>query len=183
MYGMVMKAIEQYVRSEHGASGWAQVASANGLQYTTLIATDGYSDAQTIGLVQSAATLGALSFDNMLRRLGDYWIDYALASPMRELMARNGRDIGDFLAGLNTLHARAQLMLNGMEAPHFETHDLTADSVRLIYCSSRSGLEPFVEGLLQGLGRMFNVQLRVRLLPPSRPEVRAEYVLKWTPNS
>ncbi|MFM7121231.1 MAG: heme NO-binding domain-containing protein [Gammaproteobacteria bacterium] len=183
MYGMVMKAIEQFVRTTHGGSGWMQVASANGLQYTTLIATDGYPDAQTMGLVQSAAALSGLSLDDMLRRLGDYWIDYALASPMRELMARSGRDIGEFLAGLNTLHTRAQLMFTDMSPPHFETHDLTPSSVRLVYCSSRAGLEPFVEGLFLGLGRMFNLQLRARSLPPSRPDVRAEYALEWTPNS
>lgn len=183
MYGMVMKAIEQYVRVEHGATGWAQAATANGLQYTTLIATDSYPDSETLGLVQSAAVLSGLSVDDMLRRLGHYWIDYALASPMRELMARSGRDLGDFLGGLNTLHARAQLMFTGMEPPHFETYDATPCSVRLVYCSSRAGLEPFVEGLLQGLGRMFDVQVRARPLPPSRPDVTAEYHLEWTPNS
>jgi Haem-NO-binding len=181
VYGMVMKSIESYVLHHLGPSAWSEVAAENGLEYTSLIATEGYPDEQTVGLVVSSARLFDLAPAEMLRKLGDYWIDYALASPMRELMTRNGRDPGEFITGLNALHVRTQLVFPQMRPPEFEALPDSDRSVRVLYSSPRTGLEPFVEGLLMGVARMFGVQGTVERLPASGADVTAEFRFCWTP--
>jgi hypothetical protein len=117
---------------------------------------------------------------DMLRRLGDNWINYALASPMRELMTGNGRDPGEFITGLNALHVRTQLVFPQMRPPEFEAVPESDRSVRVLYCSARAGLEPFVEGLLLGIARMFGTRGNVEQITPSVPDTTAEFRFSWS---
>lgn len=181
MYGMVMKSIESYVLRNLGPTAWNVVAAENGLEFASLIATEGYPDEQTVGLVVSSARLFDLTPAEMLRKLGDYWIDYALASPMRELMTGNGRDPGEFITGLNALHVRTQLIFPQMRPPEFEAIPESEQSVRVLYWSPRAGLEPFVEGLLMGVARMFGLQGTVERLTSLGSEVTAEFRFCWAP--
>lgn len=181
MYGMVMKSIESYVLGNLGSAAWNVVAAENGLEFTSLIATEGYPDEQTVGLVVSSARLFDLSPAEMLRKLGDYWIDYALASPMRELMTGNGRTPGEFILGLNALHVRTQLVFPQMRPPEFEAIPEGEQAVRVLYSSPRAGLEPFVEGLLMGVARIYGMRGTVERLPPSGAEVTAEFRFGWAP--
>ncbi|MGA0841010.1 MAG: heme NO-binding domain-containing protein [Pseudomonadales bacterium] len=180
MYGMVMKSIEAFLRRERGESGWNAVAADNGLEYSTLVATESYPDGLTVGLVNSGATLLGLTPAEFMMRLGDFWIDFALETPMRELMINNGRDPGEFIAGMNLLHVRSQLLFARMEPPRIDAEREGENAMRIIYSSRRVGFEPFFEGTLAGIARMFGMDHTLERVPASRPDSSAEYRFTWT---
>ncbi|EFK96017.1 Soluble guanylate cyclase gcy-31, partial [sediment metagenome] len=66
-----------------------------------------------------------------------------------------------FLLNLNLMHTRVKLMFPKLVPPRIECHEVTATSLRLHYFSHRSGLAPFVVGLVEGLGEMFATPARV----------------------
>jgi hypothetical protein len=48
--------------------------------------------------------------------------------------------------------------------PEFKVTDVTENSLCLHYFSKRKGLQEFVRGLLQGLGKMFNTSIILELI-------------------
>ena len=72
-----------------------------------------------------------------------------------------GRTLPEFLERLNDLHTRVQMLFPSLRPPTFNVTDRAERSLRLHYETHRSGLTPFVVGLLQGLARRFNVPLEI----------------------
>ena len=48
--------------------------------------------------------------------------------------------------------------------PEFKVSDITENGLNLHYFSKRQGLQEFVRGLIQGLGKMFNTPVSLELL-------------------
>ena len=53
------------------------------------------------------------------------------------------------------------LMFPKLQPPEFKVFEVQTASLRLLYYSHRAGLEPFVVGLLQGLGKRFGTPATV----------------------
>jgi hypothetical protein len=74
-------------------------------------------------------------------------------------MATGGRTLREFLLNLPDLHTRVALIFPELRPPEFACSEVTANSLRLHYRSTREGLTPFVVGLVEGLGGMFQTRL------------------------
>ncbi|WP_420287123.1 heme NO-binding domain-containing protein [Flavobacterium psychrophilum] len=48
--------------------------------------------------------------------------------------------------------------------PEFKISNITENGLNLHYFSKRQGLQEFVRGLIQGLGKMFNTQVTIALI-------------------
>ena len=48
--------------------------------------------------------------------------------------------------------------------PEFKVSDETENSIQLHYFSKREGLQEFVRGLIQGLGKMYNTPVNIELM-------------------
>ena len=91
----------------------------------------------------------------LLRGFGRFWIEFAMQEGYRELFLISGPDLRTFLGNLDNLHARLGMTFVGMDAPSFAVTDQGPDELLVHYYSSRAGLTPFVQGLLEGLGPVF----------------------------
>ena len=81
------------------------------------------------------------------------------------MMRTHGKTAREFLLKLPLFHTRVQLIFPQLRPPEFECTEVTDNSLLLHYRTPRpAGLEPFVEGLLKGIGEMFDTPLTVRLL-------------------
>jgi hypothetical protein len=80
-------------------------------------------------------------------------------------MRAHGNSAKEFLLKLPVFHARVQMIFPELRPPEFECTDVADDSLVLHYRTPRpAGLEPFVDGLLKGIGEMFGTPLTVTLL-------------------
>lgn len=164
MYGMVNKSIEEMVVSGHGEPVWREIKRKAGVDEEVFISNEGYPDEVTYRLVGAASEVLALPAEKVLHAFGEHWVLHTARKGYGHMLAAGGRTLGDFLTNLPHFHDRVALLYPRLEPPSFEVSDRTDRSLRLHYRTSRAGLTSFVEGLLSGLGQMFQVQSRATLL-------------------
>jgi len=161
MYGMVNKAIEEMVCTGFGEETWQRIKAEAGVEEEVFISTEGYPDAVTYDLVGAASRLLNQPATEILDRFGRHWVLRTAREGYGDLMNSNGTTLAEFLQNLPNFHARVRLIFPNLVPPTFRVTDVTASSLVLHYHSQRSGLQPFVIGLLHGLGEMFATPLAI----------------------
>lgn len=159
MYGLVNKALEEMIIEQNGTDTWARICAAAGHEQETFVATMPYPDASTHELVAAAAEELAVPAHDVLRAFGRHWILNTGAKHYEHLMKLGGATMREFLHALPDFHDRVTLIMPALVPPEFECRDLGPDSMELHYRSTRMGLGPFVEGLVEGLGQRFGVSV------------------------
>ncbi len=164
MYGLVNKAIEQMVCKNHGVSTWEQIKTEAGVDTAGFISNEPYPDEVTYSLVAAASkTLGAPAED-ILKAFGEHWVLHTALESYGPMMRATGNNLHDFLLRLPHLHTRVELIYPNLNPPQFACKKVGDTELELRYWTSRPpGLEPFVEGLIHGLGKMFDTPVRVEL--------------------
>jgi len=161
MYGMIHKALQDFVTSAKGPEIWQAIASEAGVTNESFIAMQTYSDDVAYGLVGAAAKVLQAPAGELLEQFGRHWISFAADNGFRELLGGPGTSMPSFLAGLDAMHARINLSFPDSEPPTFETEMVGPQELHLHYRSHRPGLLPFVLGLLQGLSAHFDQPITV----------------------
>ena len=162
MYGMVNKAIEQMVVMHHGEEVWEQIKEKAGTSIEVFISNESYPDELTYALVAAASELLNVPQEKLLQAFGEHWVLHTAVESYGGLMRAAGRSVGEFLGNLPNFHARVSMIFPKLKPPHFECTDITEHALKLHYHSDRPGLQPFVIGLMHGLGKMFKTPVQVK---------------------
>jgi len=165
MYGLVNKAIEQMVCRDHGDAVWQAIKQEAGVQVEAFVSNASYDDDVTYRLVGAASKVLQAPAEQILAGFGEYWVLHTALESYGPLMRAHGKTAREFLLKLPVFHDRVQMIFPELRPPEFECTDVTDDSLVLHYRTPRpAGLEPFVTGLLSGIGEMFGTPLTVQLL-------------------
>lgn len=161
MYGLVNRAIEQMVRSQHGDDTWHRIKRRAGVDVEVFVAMDSYPDAVSYALVGAASEVLGQPADALLQAFGEYWTLFTAEQGYGDLFRKGGTSFAGFMQNLHSLHTQVGHMMPHLQPPSFWCTDVTESSMRLHYQSSRPGLAPMVIGLVRGLGRMFDTEVTI----------------------
>lgn len=164
MYGMVNKAVQEMVTAAHGEAAWQSIRRRAGVTDAVFVSNQGYPDDVTYRLVAAASETLSVPAERILHAFGEHWVLNTARKSYGHLLAAGGSTVGEFIAHLPHLHDRIALIYPNLVPPRFEVTDRTERSLRLHYLTDRPGLTPFVEGLLRGLGRLYETAVAVTLL-------------------
>lgn len=162
MYGMIHKAIREMVVDAGDRSDWDILEYRHGFGPATLVSARVYDDETTVAMLQAAADQMGLDLPQTMERLGERWIAFAQSGAYGEMMDFAGRDFVGFLGNLDTLHQAIGVGMPAAKVPSFRVAAHSAAGVALEYRSVRTGLEPFVVGLLRGLMARFGLNGSIR---------------------
>ncbi len=172
MYGMVNRAIKDYLIRHHGESVWEDVLSASQANEGSFLSMSQYPDELTVSLLVAAAERTNQSLQELLQDVGTFWIEFALNSDYGALLRAAGDSLRDVLDNLDNLHSRLVNAFPELTPPSFWCSDTEgtdpnfSDALELHYFSQREGLSDFVIGLVKGIANMCNVQCQVKLVRP-----------------
>lgn len=161
MYGMVNKAVQDLLVTNHGEDVWHRIRSKAGLQDEVFISTESYPDEVTYKLVAAASEVLNLPAESILNEFGRWWVLKTAKHGYGHLLTAGGRDLGEFLQNLPSFHTRVSMVFAALQPPEFRCTKVAPGQVRLHYMSHRRGLSAFVIGLLEGLGEMFAVAVQI----------------------
>lgn len=181
MYGLVNQAIEDMILMHHGESVWLQVKNTADLDVDVFLRNEAYPDEITNKLISAAVNILNVPAEEFLHNFGEHWILHTAQQSYGGLMYSAGRTLHQFLKNLPDFHARVALLFPKLQPPTFTITDESDYSLKLHYMSSRQGLQPFVVGLIHGLGKLFNTPVTVRLLEmPEHGANHDVFEIKWT---
>jgi hypothetical protein len=180
MYGLVNKAVEELVRSEFGPAAWERIRAKAAVEEEMFISNQAYDDGITYRLVAAASEVLNLPAADILRAFGRHWVLHTARDSYGGLLEAGGKTFAEFLVNLPNFHARVELIFPDLQPPRFAILERTEQSMRLRYMTHRPGLTPFVEGLLDGLGTMFETKVTSRLVA-ARAEgaPHDEFLVEW----
>ncbi len=182
MYGMINQAIEKLVVEQHGTAAWRRICAEAEVTDRDFISLQSYPDEVTFRLVGAAARVLEAPPEAILEAFGESWTDYAKTTAFSRLMQFAGRTFPDFVASLDQMHAKIKFSLPELEPPSFRVTEQTDRSFRLHYYSKRAGLAPLVKGMLRGVGRIYAVDVDIRLdRPRGDGQDHDEFVVVYAP--
>lgn len=163
MYGLINKGIEDYILDHYGAKAWSQITLAAGVPNIQFISWENYDDALSYRLFCEAATFLQVPREDLLRKIGKYWMKITAAEGYGEILHLFGRDFNNALLGLNSMHLRLGMLMSKLRPPRFEVEFLSPTLIKLSYFSERPDLAPMVMGMLEGLAERFQTAIEIEL--------------------
>ena len=177
MYGIVNKAIEDLVKTNFGEHTWDAVKKRSGVDIDYFLSSEPYDDAITYKLAGAVSEEMNMPVGKVLEAFGEWWILKTGKEKYGGLMEAGGKNLREFLINLPLFHNRIMLMYPKLTPPEFKISDVEETSIRIHYYSKREGLQEFVRGLLQGLGKMYSTPVDIILLQ-SRDEGEDHEIFK-----
>ena len=164
MYGMVNQAVRGLVIDHFGEDKWNTIASKAGSP-TEFASLESYDDKITYDLVDAASEVLEMEGHSILQTFGRYWIEKIATAHYPSLMSKTGTSFDRFVANLDHLHSRIQATFPKYTPPSFRVKPIEEGVILVDYYSEREGLLPFVEGLFDGVGHHFDVEVTLEHIP------------------
>ncbi len=155
MYGMMHRAIRQMVTERAGSEVWQGIERELGVGPAEFISAIVHPDELTVAMLAAAAERLGLSMHACMRAFGRYWVHFAERGPYGAMMDFVGQDIVSFIANLDRMHQAVRVAMPGAQVPQFTMKCSEERRLLVRYRSTRSGFEPMVQGLLEGLLERF----------------------------
>jgi hypothetical protein len=163
MYGIVNKAIEDLVVHNFGLEKWEQIKDESGIEIDYFLSNEPYDDAITYQLAGAASKVLSIPVSDILIDLGEWWVIKTTKEKYGGLMEAGGSSLREFLVNLPIFHNRIMLLYPKLTPPEFKVSDVSERSIHIHYFSKREGLQEFVRGLLQGLGKLYNTPVTIEM--------------------
>lgn len=164
MYGLVNKALQDFITQEFGAEKWNTIRAKAGVKETNFISMQPYDDEITYKLAGAASNILGITLEQALEAFGKYWVTYTANEGYGDMLKMCGGNLKEFLVNLDGLHARIRLSFPHLRPPSLKCSDIAECSLRLHYYSDRPGLAPMVIGLVKGLGSRFDTEVEISLV-------------------
>ncbi len=161
MYGLIHTALRGMVQEGFDESTWDQIVSRSGVPADSFLTMRSYEDDITLALVGAAAEVLELSVSDALEAFGEYWITEFAPNEYSMLLDHVGKTPFDFLRNLDDLHDRISTVFTEFKPPSFRVEVIDEKLARVTYRSGRSGLTPFVLGIMQGLDARFEQKVEI----------------------
>lgn len=165
MYGLVNQAVRDLVIKGFGEEKWNLICKEAGIPNKDFVSMQYYPDTITYSLVGAAAKHLNLSAETILSEFGKHWVLYTAENGYGPLMDLFGENYKSCLMNLNNLHARMGLSMPELAPPRFIFTEITPEIYQIEYQSKRQGLEPMVQGLLEGLAQKYKTPAVVKQIP------------------
>jgi len=159
MFGLINSGLRDYVNHHHGRAVWARVCQYLPAGDDLFVSMEYYPDETTGRIVDAICLVCRCSAAVVWEEFGEYWMQYTAEQSFGDLLSLGGRDVAEFLTNLDGLHARLAMTYPRLNPPLFRLETIAPGRYRLHYGSTRQGLEPFVLGLVRGLGKRCGQQV------------------------
>ena len=106
MYGLINRAIQEYVASKYGRQKWDAVREAAAVTVLDFDGMQQYPDEMSYALVNASAQELGETPEAVLEALGEYWIQFTGRQGYGEVLKAAGPDLVSMLQNLDLLHSR-----------------------------------------------------------------------------
>lgn len=179
MYGIVNRAVEDLICERYGEEKWSAIKKRSNIDIDFFVSNEPYPDDITYKLVGAITEELQIPVNTILVSIGEWWVLRTGKEKYGSLMEAGGDTLREFLMNLPLFHNRIMLIYPKLTPPEFRVSDLTENSIHVHYFSKRPGLQEFVRGLLQGLGKMYNTPVNIELIS-SRDDGNTHEIFKLT---
>ncbi len=165
MYGLLLEAIYDYVRTHHSEETWAQILNKAHLDHSSFVTHEEYPES-TLPLISKATSeITCCPLEETMDNYGVHFVSFVSKYGYDTILRVLGRNMRDFLNGLDNLHEYLRLSYPKMRAPSFSCDNETRHGLLLHYRTKRHGFIHYVMGQIRQVGLLFyDTQVEIELL-------------------
>jgi hypothetical protein len=161
MKGVINKGIQEFVTAELGATAWEEIKTRAECDEPFFAISLDYPDEMTHALVEAASAVTGRPTEELMVRFGRFMIPNTLRNHYPTYMKLVGTTPRQFLLNMKLVHQYATRSITNAKPPTFGYEELPDGRLLLHYSSSRR-LCAILQGLIYGVGDLFDHELRVR---------------------
>jgi len=151
MYGLIFENFSGYIKVKYGEDAWDNVRRLANIDSPTFSIHQVYPE-QLLGKIakKTFTTLGC-NADEFFEGMGFYFIEFAAQYGYGDVLALLGRELRDFLNGLDNLHEYLKFSYPRIRAPSYFVDNETPQGLMLHYRSKRRGFTTYTIGQLKAV--------------------------------
>ena len=165
MYGIFHTALCDLVRNNFDANLWQQVVNRAGLSEDHFLRAKEYDDEISFKLFNTAAAVLDISVDQLFEKLGLQFITDSASHLINTLTMGSRPGFDHSILGMHEMVATLSRTMPGFSMGRFPAESLGDGRYRLEYASARSGMVPFVRGMIFGIANLYAKRITVETHP------------------
>lgn len=119
MHGLICKAVEGFVRDQHGAAAWAEVRARAGLDFDGFETLRIYDSEVAEGMIDATAALLDRDRNAVFEDMGVWICTHPPLEAVRRLIRFTGKTFVNLLYSLDEVHDRACMAVPGLDLPRY----------------------------------------------------------------
>lgn len=160
MKGVIPACLAELVQEKFGKDKWGDIMEDAGMKRTTFfMPSANVDDAAVMKVVESTCKVLKITLTQAADAFGDYWVN-AYAPKIYRMYYRGIDNARDFLLNMDKVHKTVTERIPDARPPRFE-YQWVNDKTLIMKYKSQRGLILFLVGLVKGVGKHFNENLRV----------------------
>jgi hypothetical protein len=164
MYGLVHNSFKNMVLNNHGSEVWSRVSERDGLELEPFHILKQYEDHELFSMAIKTSEITGTELSTVLKNFGKHFILRTAKENYKATMRFHGATALELLSNLNAMHTRLKSTFLIYSPPRFFVSFESENTYILQYESTRSGLEAFVEGLIIGIGELYEENIEITLI-------------------
>jgi len=155
MYGLIFENFSGYIKIKYGEDAWDNIRRLSNIDSPTFSIHQVYPE-QMLGKIakKTFTTLGC-NADEFFEGMGYYFVAFAAQYGYGDVLALLGRELRDFLNGLDNLHEYLKFSYPRIRAPSYFVDNETPQGLMLHYRSKRRGFTTYTMGQLKAVAETY----------------------------
>ena len=149
MYGLLLEAIYDYVKTSMSEETWTEIIATSGIRNSNFVTHGCYGEEILPQIASATSRITGLAVNEIMESLGVHFVTFVSKFGYDTVLRVLGRNMRDFLNGLDNLHEYMRLSYPKMQAPSFSCDNETRNSLMLHYRSKRKGFIYYIIGKYQ----------------------------------
>jgi len=155
MYGLIFENFSGYIKVKYGEDAWDNVRRLSNIDSPTFTIHQVYPEQLLGKLAKKTFTTLGCNADEFFEGMGYYFVEFAAQYGYGDVLALLGRELRDFLNGLDNLHEYLKFSYPRIRAPSYFVDNETPQGLMLHYRSKRRGFTTYTIGQLKAVAETY----------------------------
>ena len=171
MKGVIADCLGKLVTHQFGKGKWEESLEAAGLpRDTSFLATQDIPDEAVLKVVESVCKVLGITHQQAADAFGEYWMT-SYAPKIYGVYFRQAQSAKEFLLKMDEVHRITTENISNAHPPRF-SYDWENDKTLIMTYHSDRGLIEFQIGLIKGVGKYFDENIKVRNLGEDKVQIQ-----------
>ncbi len=170
MKATILLCIKNLIREKHSDAIWTEILLTSGLEANALFVPYDDVDDNIMGkIIENTCKLLNINRKQITLAFGEYWM-CTYAPKIYQVYFLGKKNSKDMILSLSKIHDMVTKKIPNAHPPKFEYNWIDDNSLIINYLSNRKMID-FFQGLLYGVGKHFNENLKVTQLSDTQVKV------------
>jgi len=170
MKGVIVMCLGELVRNNFGQDKWEAALEKAGVKKDTIfLSTSNVDDVTVLKVIGSLCDILNISLVQAADAFGDYWVN-TFAPKIYGAYYEGIKTAKEFLLNMDKVHVQTAAIVPDSRPPRFD-YEWKNDKTLIMGYKSHRGLIDIMVGLVKGVGKYYNEDLKVTKLGDDKVEI------------